>query len=133
MTDIIRAIFSALSEISGALIAIGVIYVWVKKPINIFNKYNQASKLSQENKERLDKIEPILEKLVETMDNHDVETMRNAIINFANDLKNGESKTEYQFSHIRDLCTRYTLNHNGYVKSQIEIIDTKYNELHGIK
>lgn len=122
-----------IGTISGGLVSLGIIYVWIKKPINIFFKYNNAVHLSQNNKERIDAIEPVLKKLAETMENHDVDEMRRAIIDFSVEVNNGEKKTEEQFAWVKDIARRYLLSHNGYVQSQIDIINRKYEQLQGLK
>lgn len=124
--------FSVIGGISGAFISVGVIYVWIKKPVNTFDKLNKGAELSQNNEKRLDEMEPTLNRLMERMEQHDVDTMRSSIINFAMDVKRGENKTDIEYKYILDLCERYTSENNGYVVSYIEYIQGKHKETQGI-
>lgn len=124
--------FSVIGGFSGALISVGIIYIWIKKPVNVFNKLNKGAEVSQENKVRLDKLEPTIDKLMEKMEQHDIDTMRSSIINFATDVKNGEKKTEIQYKYILDLCQRYSDENNGYVVAYIHYIQEKHRETQGM-
>lgn len=129
---LLKSILGNIGALSGALVSIGIIYVWIKKPINIFSKYNNAVNLSAEHEKRLDSIEPILDKLSKTMEQHDIDTMRSAIITFAMDLKRGENKSEIEFKYNLDLCQRYSHDNNGYIMSYIKYIHDKHEETQGI-
>lgn len=118
--------FSVIGGFSGALISVGIIYIWIKKPVNVFNKLNKGAELSQENKVRLDTLEPVisdmsvnLKSIVERQDQSEISRIRVHIVDFVKDLERGEPKSEVEFEIMLDECSTYeTLKGNGIIKNK---------------
>lgn len=78
----------------------------------------------------LNTIEEKVDNLDSKIDKHERDSLRTAIVDFANDLKNGEHKSEVQYRNICDTIDKYTveLKGNTYAEQEAAYIKTKMNE-----
>lgn len=76
------------------------------KPISKILKWI-GKKLNEGVREDISKLQIKVDCVKNDMQSHTVESQRRDILNFANELRNGEKKTEEHFSYIMKLHDRY--------------------------
>jgi len=70
-----------------------------------------------------------LDELNDRLSGSEKNRLRNRIVDFASDLKNGENKSEVQYKNICECYDKYhQMGGNSYVDGEIKYIKSKYKE-----
>jgi len=112
-----------IKDISTNVAAIGLI-ISSMAVIERFCKKSISNLFLRPFKDKLDAIEQAIRTVDNKVDKNEQDNLRCKIVNFANDLKNGEPKSEVQYTNICDTIDKYinVLHGNTYAEKEAEYI-----------
>lgn len=125
------------SNIITILTLIGLIITIFKNPFKTVKKFFAEQKENENNTARLDKLEPdiveiknTLNLLVDAIEKNDIERIKHNVMSFATDVNNGVHQPSAQWEYIIEKCGEYTKKgHNGKLTPYIDIITKSYDKM----